>query len=500
MKMETERKFDVGDSAAVPDLTAIPGVALTEPPVTDHLEASYFDTGRLDLAVRGITLRRRTGGTDDGWHLKMPAGMDQQGKIHEPLGQPEKVPDTLKDRLLVYTRGRALQRVARISTERTTHRLHDEEGAHIADLSDDKVHAEAFLPAGLTTQWRQWEMEAAPGWDSILDAAAETLEAAGASPSEHRAKLARTFGPRWPAPPEAWRRAPRKKGPVEAVAIAYVGDQIRTLLELDHGVRWEEPDAVHQMRSTTRRVRSGLATYKTLFTKSRVRDLQRELKWLAGMLGAVRDAEVLRTRILDSIRALPEAHGTGPLFAAVEQDLVSSYDAAYRQLVRTLGSDRYFRLLDALESFRDQPPTKAAGSRPARKASPKLVNKVAKRLDRAQRAAAKADAGEQRDVALHQIRKDAKRLRFAAESVELIHGKPARKLAKSAKGLQRILGEHQDSVIGRAYLQDIATRPGLPADAAAASRTLSGLEDQKAADTEAQYNKARGKTYKARLQ
>lgn len=62
------------------------------------------DTPILELAARRITLCRRTGGTNHGWHLKVPARDDRRKDLHAPLGQPDTVPEKLTDHLRVYTR------------------------------------------------------------------------------------------------------------------------------------------------------------------------------------------------------------------------------------------------------------------------------------------------------------------------------------------------------------------------------------------------------------
>jgi len=125
----------------------VPGVGRVAEPVTDRLEAVYFDTPTLALAARRITLRRRTGGNDHGWHLKLPAGGNQRRELHAPFGQPDTVPEELGRRVQVYTRGEGLVPVARLSTGRTTRRLYGLAGEHLADLADDMVHAETLHPA-----------------------------------------------------------------------------------------------------------------------------------------------------------------------------------------------------------------------------------------------------------------------------------------------------------------------------------------------------------------
>ena len=69
---EIETKYEVTPETPVPDLAALSGVAFTSTDPMYHLTAVYYDTDELDLARRRITLRRRTGGKDDGWHLKLP--------------------------------------------------------------------------------------------------------------------------------------------------------------------------------------------------------------------------------------------------------------------------------------------------------------------------------------------------------------------------------------------------------------------------------------------
>jgi inorganic triphosphatase YgiF len=97
---EIERKYDVGPGTAVPDLRGVTGVASVGPPVEHLLEAVYYDTAAHDLAHRGITLRRRTGGTDEGWHLKLPAGTDTRRELQESLGVAgEQVPESLRARV-----------------------------------------------------------------------------------------------------------------------------------------------------------------------------------------------------------------------------------------------------------------------------------------------------------------------------------------------------------------------------------------------------------------
>jgi len=84
--LEIERKYAVDAGFVVPDLSVVPGVAAVTGPRTYHLTAVYHDTPGQRLAAARITLRRRTGGTDAGWHLKLPAGAGARREVHAPLG------------------------------------------------------------------------------------------------------------------------------------------------------------------------------------------------------------------------------------------------------------------------------------------------------------------------------------------------------------------------------------------------------------------------------
>jgi hypothetical protein len=104
--VEIERKYDAAADFTVPELTVLPGVASVSAPETHHLHATYFDTEDLRLAAHGITLRRRRGGTDAGWHLKIPAGPDSKNELRAPLGRAQVVPARLAGLVAARSCGR----------------------------------------------------------------------------------------------------------------------------------------------------------------------------------------------------------------------------------------------------------------------------------------------------------------------------------------------------------------------------------------------------------
>jgi len=483
--LEIEKKYDVGTGAVVPALEGAAGVARTGKPHTDVLEAVYFDTPHHTLAGRHITLRRRTGGKDAGWHLKLPPqaaasgeGPQQRTELHAPLGRPDAIPDALLTHLHAYLRGAVPVPVVRLETRRTTYPLYGDDGVHLADLADDQVTAERLADGDKAAPqlWREWELELVHGDPGLFGPVEELLAAAGARPAGHASKLARALGTGTGAAKRASAGGEAgaalsgqeaaaestpallagKRAPAAAVVTVYVAAQIDQILANDPAIREEEPDAVHNMRSATRRIRSILAAYGKLYRASPVRRLRSELKWLGQLLGQPRDAEVLREVLRGQLAGLPPGEGIAEATTRLEQRTGGDYDAAYRLLQEALGSGRYFRLLDRLEDFRDNPPVRSEAVTPGRRAAAKAVDKATKRVRRSHKAAKRARRGTEQELALHRVRKDAKRLRHVAESAALVHGKRAGKVAKAAHRQQKILGRFHDAVVARDLLAGIA--------------------------------------------
>ena len=540
--LEIEKKYDVGDDAGVPALDRLPGVARAGAPHTAVLEAVYFDTARHILASRRITLRRRTGGSDAGWHLKLPplesggsaTEPQQRRELHAPLGQPGVVPDSLLVHIQAYLRGAAVAPVARLETRRTTHALYGEDGVHLADLADDRVTAERLHPGGRggsggQQQWREWELELVHGAPGLFGPAEELLVEAGARPAGHASKLARALGgaagtpsrdagqsqdtgpstdgstPDQSTPDESFPDqstqdastpdlAAGKKAPAAAVVTAYLAGQIQEILAQDPKVRLEEPESVHDMRSAVRRIRSALAAYRKLYAARPVRHLRDELKWLGQLLGGPRDAEVLLDRLRGHLGELPPGEGVDAARDLVEGRVGGAFDDGYRRLQEALRSDRYFRLLDELEAFRDTPPVRAEAVARGRRVSAKAVDKSARRLQRSHRAATRARRGTDHENALHQVRKDAKRLRHVAETAALVRGKRARKVAKAAQRQQKILGNFHDAVIARDLLGAVGSDTEMAAPEAAALTALRTRQAEEMVAAEAKYRKARRKS------
>jgi inorganic triphosphatase YgiF len=194
-KIEIERKYAVGADFAMPDLSGVPAVASVTGPRTYQLSAVYWDTPGFRLAAAHITLRRRTGGTDAGWHLKLPAGAERR-EVHAPLeAGTDTVPAELTGLVSGVTGELPLRPIARLQTARTVRHLRDGAGRVLAEVADDQVTGSLPEPEGaagswqVSSTWREVEVELDRGTTDLLAATRQLLLAAGARPSPAASKL-----------------------------------------------------------------------------------------------------------------------------------------------------------------------------------------------------------------------------------------------------------------------------------------------------------------------
>lgn len=456
---EVERKFDVDAATIFPTIAGLGGVSTMSQPIELVLDAVYFDTTDLDLTGHGVTLRRRTGGDDAGWHLKVPRGKDTRTEVCLPLDDDTPlVPDELLARVRALVRDRELVPVARVNTRRLEYTLVGEDAAALAQVCDDQVHTERLHGPALVQDWREWEVELVHGDLDLLEAVEQRFLAAGATPAAAASKLARSLDDVVPPVARGPSRKKLSQGTAAQVVLAYLTVHVAELQRQDLRLRADDPGSVHKLRIAARRLRSALKTYKSLFEPTSTDHLGDELRWLGQTLSEARDAQVQRERLSDLVAAEPPELVLGPVMNRIDDELRADQRAGREQALTTLDSERYFRLLDRLDELTRSAPLAPKAEAPARKVLPGLLRRDARRLRRAVRQIARSADPQQHDAALHEARKKAKRLRYAAESAVPVLGKPAKTLAASAKTVQQALGEHQDSVVSRHRLRDYGVR------------------------------------------
>ncbi|CAN5325231.1 CYTH and CHAD domain-containing protein [soil metagenome] len=475
----------------VPAFDGLPGVFAIEAPVEFTLDATYFDTSDLALAARRLVLRRRRGGDDAGWHLKSPLGAGERQELREPLGNDAAdIPERLLRSVRVHARDSELIPVVRLQTRRTAYRLLGASGTVLAEFSDDRVRADRLVGEPHSESWREWEVELVDGDPALLDAVQSMLATAGIQLAGYVSKFARALGDRHPRERPSAPSRPTRRSSAGQILLAYADEQVRVLWEQDPLVREDVPESVHEMRVALRRLRSALATFRVLIDAHSAQRLREELKWVAGVLGAARDLEVLRQRLGDLISAEPPELVLGPVARRIDEQLATSYRDAHLAAMTALSSTRYFRLLDSLDSLLAEVPSTPLWSEPARELVPGLIAREWKRMRTAIEAAERAPAGTPRDLALHEVRKSAKRLRYAAEAATWVHPKPARRLAAAAAEVQTILGEHHDSVVSRGLLRRWAAEADLRGESGFSYGRLDALEQWHAAESDAQFARA----------
>jgi CHAD domain-containing protein len=215
---------------------------------------------------------------------------------------------------------------------------------------------------------------------------------------------------------------------------------------------WTErdPEAVHQARIATRRLRSDLRTLHDFVDARWALQLRGELRALGAELGAVRDIEVLRERLSLHAGLLPETEADAAR-AAIRR-LEADHAVARTDLLRALRDSRYASLHRALHEAVGSPRLTPNAQTFAIDALRGAVRPTWRRL---RRAVDKLGAVPS-DGALHEVRIRTKRCRYAAELASPVMGRPAREFAVALTRVQDVLGEHQDAVVADAWLAKCA--------------------------------------------
>ncbi len=240
------------------------------------------------------------------------------------------------------------------------------------------------------------------------------------------------------------------------MAVAHLRSQVDELVRGDPQVRLDVADAVHRMRVATRRLRSALATFGPLFDPEPVAGLRGELAWLAGLLGVARDAEVMRARLTGALATLPAEVVVGPIAERIAAEFEQAYGDGHAAVVAALNGDRYGELLEALDAFVAAPPVTDLAARPAIDLLHARVGHALRRVQRALTAAEAAVDPQTREALRHEVRKAARRARYAGEAVTGVFGARATTFAARMKTVHEVLGAYQDSLLARQDLAELA--------------------------------------------
>jgi len=479
---EREVKLAVAPSFDLPPLDDVADGVEVHPAETERLSATYYDTSDLRLTRWGVSFRYRT---DEGWTVKLPLAGDSLLLVRDELifpGSSRRAPAAAVDLVDAFARGAALAPQIRLRTLRRRTELCDPDGLLVAELVDDEVSV--MDGRRLAARFREVEVEVRddtpPG---LLDVVVARLRSAGAGAPDPTPKVVRALGPRASLPPEVAVAEPAADASVADVVQAAIAASVVRLVRHDPVMRLDEdPEGVHQARVATRRLRSDLRTFHSYVEADWARELRDELGWLAAILGAVRDGDVLLGRLRSQAGRLTGE--SEPALTRALASLEAERDTAHEELLETLRSERYVALLDRLVAAANSPRLRPAVNLPAKAVLPPLAGRPFRALEKQ----AKGLGRDASDDELHALRIRTKRARYAAEAVAPVLGKRARAVGAAAADLQDVLGGLHDTVVAERWLREWANGTESALDAFAAGQ-LAGLERVDAEAARARWRK-----------
>ncbi len=457
ISIERETKLDADLDFSLPDLRGM--VPRTSVLPSQRLWSTYLDSADLRLWAARITLRHRRG-EDEGpgiWTLKLPRPPEASRTVRAEytwVGPSNPVPPEARAIVAGVVRRQPLKVVAELECTRRRVALKDESGELIGEIDHDAVTVHGGHQDGL--RFHEVELETAGDDDRVEMVLGRLLEA-GARPGSAGPKLGRALGRPQGDDPVGSGRKPTVKDVVQQG----IGSSLRRLVDHDYRLRVDPshpaPEAIHQARVVSRRLRSDLRTVGELLDPVWLRHTRDDLQWLGSALGEVRDCDVLADYLADRRRQdRVDPEGRAVLTAVLRRERAE----ACHEVARVIGSDRYLTLLDKLHAAASNPPLArpSLASEPARDVLVPLAGADWRKLSKAVGRAVRRPT----DRRLHKVRARAKQVRYAAEFLAPAVGKQARSTAKAAKRLQTLLGHHQDAVVAQRWLRGQAeTGPGV---------------------------------------
>lgn len=248
----------------------------------------------------------------------------------------------------------------------------------------------------------------------------------------------------------------RPRDPIARAVVVALETALSRIQNTEADARRGEVEGIHRLRTTTRRLRSELRAFRGLTDPGWIGTLEDEMKWLAGLLGSVRDLDVLTARLRGAAehQGGSQAESLAPLFG----ELMNRHARASNELRAALKGDRYCELILSLGRAVSRPVLGPGSCTPCRKALPPLAVEAWRRLKKQARALGPDDP----DEAFHEVRKRAKRARYTAEMVApVLSGDAARGIRRFIRGatkVQDVLGEHQDAIVAGQEIAGILER------------------------------------------
>jgi len=466
---EIELKLSIapGDAPRVLDHPILRAAAIGEAEL-QHLHTVYYDSRDLALAEQGISLRLRRAGGRQWQTVKLgderAAGLFARAELEIELPGEQRpdlmaIPDeAVRERVVEALAGRALEPIFETEMERTCQRLADETCEWTLALDRGEVRA-GFACEPIC----EVELELHRGPPSHLFEIALQLSDAFALWPGTRSKADRGAALRTGVRPTAARaRLPELSQagtlrdaivPIARSCLAQIGDNADLAFE---GV---DPEGVHQMRVGLRRIRALVALSRRAHPSARLGRLRSSLRWLAGLLGQVRDLDVLLEQRIDP---LVESRKADPAFQGLREDAVAMREERRLALREALRSRRHAHLMLELGHW-------VASLEELDLAGPEPVPNLARRADgfaesalsdldrKARKRAGPALSGP--PEARHELRIALKKLRYASEFFRSLYGpKDSKRYLRRLSRLQDLLGIQNDIETASGLLKELLER------------------------------------------
>ena len=289
----------------------------------------------------------------------------------------------------------------------------------------------------------------------------------------------------FPAKIEVPLRAEERADAAAAAVLRALVDVIEANLE--GTVEDLDSEFLHDVRVSVRRSRAVQRELKGVFPPAELAQFRAEFRWLQQATGDARDLDV-HVLDFDAMRALvpePMQPNLGPLL-----DVLRARRAkAHSQLVTDLRSTHATRLLSGWRAFLDRlaeadEADRPDAARPIGEVAAERIRKVHRQMVRMGGAIDESSPAE----AYHELRKKGKELRYLLElfGTSLYPGEVVKPMIKTLKGLQDVLGRHQDREVQVALLRSLAPDVGERDQAEGALMGMGALigrlaEDERAA-------------------
>jgi triphosphatase len=458
--VEVELKFELPPQAHAA-FRRHPALGASKPKTT-HLLATYFDTEGLELRRREMALRLRRAGRR--WFQTLKAGRSGAAGLHSRNEWDfERREATLDLDLLEGTpfsdagiAPESLRALFVVDFRRTTWEIEVSPGNRVEVALDrgEVRHGEDAEPIS------EVEIESLSGDPrAVFELADRLLPADGPATLHPSATTKAQRGYRLAAgTPDAPARAVRAHldagmTPAEA-ARAVATAALHQLQANESGVvRAEDPEYLHQFRVALRRLRSAFGVFREAEGAS-LETLREELRWIGGLTGPARDWDVFAMATLPTLLT---AYGDARVARSLRSRAGLRRRAASGSLREALLSARWARLLlDLARWLAEAPPPAIADAPSLPEFAQRVVRKRQKRL-----LADAARLSALTPAERHELRLDAKRLRYALEGLApLFRAKRVQAHLEALSEIQDDLGRANDAAVAARLLAELRPPAG----------------------------------------